>query len=62
MTDNPDRSLTIDTHHHILPDFSGKRRRARMPRRRRTESTKAAVFINNAQGRPCQLPDPLDNN
>ena len=21
MTGNPDRSLTIDTHHHILPDF-----------------------------------------
>ena len=21
MTNNPDRSLTIDTHHHILPDF-----------------------------------------
>jgi hypothetical protein len=21
MTGNPDRSLTIDTHHHLLPDF-----------------------------------------
>ena len=21
MTGNPDKSLTIDTHHHILPDF-----------------------------------------
>jgi hypothetical protein len=21
MTGNPDTSLTIDTHHHILPDF-----------------------------------------
>jgi hypothetical protein len=29
MTDSPDKSLIIDTHHHILPD--GNRRRTRMP-------------------------------